>query len=1341
MLNPSKSASRRTLAAVVCALAATLALTATPALAAVSHVYLPGPSGELTKGLPRPLAMAVDPSKIPGEPSELYAVETHGETGNRLAKFNASSGAFVSQFPEAPGLGYFEGVAVAHATGEVYVAAFEGAGVVGVFNAAGTLQKVWRGTETAGGGFGNFGSGGYESRVAVDNSTNLETTGDVYVVSQGGPVDVFKPGAGGSEETKPVAEITGVSPSEPFHNPTAVAVDEANGDVLVVEGRRNVVDVFKPTVLGEYEFVRQIAGTPTGLFPGEVRGVVAAGGAGNGEIYVTVANLNVPADQFVEQFSAEGVYLGRLEGISPSEPFSGPRSVAVDPSTGDVIVTDTSAVDVFGPDLIIPDVMTEPATEVEPRSAMLNGTVNALEAQAGGPATCEFVWGETRALGRTQKCAQTTIEGSAPVAVSAQLAGLAPDTTYFYLLQASDKNGSNQGEAGQVHQFTTPGASIESESVTGVTNDSVSFQVTIEPNNAPVTYYFQYVEAAGYEASASNPYAAGKTTAVASVAAGKAPVEVAQLVQGLSANTVYHYRVVVVSELSFGAETFDGADATFTTPATGEFVLPDRRQWQMVSPPQKLGVLIEPIAPSGNGSVVQAAADGHAMTYVTDAPTETGPAGYDNFVQVLSTRGLDGWESKDLTVPHTIFTTLSIGEGQEYRLFSQDLSQAAVQPFGAFVPCVNGKGEPQACISPEASEQTPFLEDTTSALFTPLVTGCPASGACRKPVEEHENVPPGTVFGGGEFCRNLLCGPGFGGATPDFSHIILDGSGLTSTPTPEGATYEWIAGAPPAQQLRLVSLLPPNATGEVLPAGQPPTGSRTAISSDGSRVVWEAGGARRSHLYLRENATQPQSNTEGERCTEPAKACTVQLDAGLSGFPAFQTASSDGSRVFFIENVSELYEYEVGHGPAVKIASGLPGGLVIGASEDGAYVYFVSDEVLATGAVSGACRSLGGTLEERDHATCNLYVRHEGVTRLVAVLMGADDPTWGFNGLKQLTARVSPDGRWLAFMSQRSLTGYDNRDAVSGHPDEEVFLYHAPEDFSSGSGSLVCASCNPTGQRPHGVEYGVNGNGAVPAMPLAGGDRTWEGTTWLAANIPGWTPYTLSEAIYQSRYLSNSGRLFFNSSDALVPEDVNGTGDVYEYEPAGVGPTGAACGPGAGDGSEVFMPEREAGPGVVSPAGCVALISSGSSAQESAFLDASENGSDVFFLTSAKLAPEDTDNALDVYDAHECTAESPCPAPVGAPPPCDTEASCKAAPTPQPQIYGPPSTATFSGPGNLAAPPGGRASNPPAKPKPTKCKRGFVKKKVKKKERCVKQKKPKHSKAKKSAHADRRAGR
>jgi hypothetical protein len=64
---------------------------------------------------------------------------------------------------------------------------------------------------------------------------------------------------------------------------------------------------------------------------------------------------------------------------------------------------------------------------------------------------------------------------------------------------------------------------------------------------------------------------------------------------------------------------------------------------------------------------------------------------------------------------------------------------------------------------------------------------------------------------------------------------------------------------------------------------------------------------------------------------------------------------------------------------------------------------------------------------------------------------------------------------------------------------------------------------------------------------------------------------------------------------------------------------------------------------------------------------------------------QDYDTAYDVYDAHECTSAAPCfPTPAALPPSCETGDSCKPAPTPQPTIYGAPSSETFSGPGNVS---------------------------------------------------------
>ena len=98
--------------------------------------------------------------------------------------------------------------------------------------------------------------------------------------------------------------------------------------------------------------------------------------------------------------------------------------------------------------------------------------------------------------------------------------------------------------------------------------------------------------------------------------------------------------------------------------------------------------------------------------------------------------------------------------------------------------------------------------------------------------------------------------------------------------------------------------------------------------------------------------------------------------------------------------------------------------------------------------------------------------------------------------------------------------------------------------------------------------------------------------------------------------------------------------------------------------------------------GCVGLISSGVSGEESAFFDASENGDDVFFVTAAKLVSADYDNSFDVYDAHVCGAESVgCVSEPVSSPPCSSGDSCKAAPGPQPEIFGPAPSATFSGRG------------------------------------------------------------
>ena len=195
------------------------------------------------------------------------------------------------------------------------------------------------------------------------------------------------------------------------------------------------------------------------------------------------------------------------------------------------------------------------------------------------------------------------------------------------------------------------------------------------------------------------------------------------------------------------------------------------------------------------------------------------------------------------------------------------------------------------------------------------------------------------------------------------------------------------------------------------------------------------------------------------------------------------------------------------------------------------------------------------------------------------------------------SARLSADGTVLAFLSAASIGGYDNTDAETGLPDTEVYLYDSAAD------SLLCASCNPTGERPTGF-----------------------------ASIPG-ALVNGTTAAYRPRVLSADGRrLFFDSGDALLKGDTNSAPDVYQWEAAGEG-------------------------GCTDTLGCLAPISGGRGGG-GLFLDASADGDDAYFLTGDSLVGADP-GSIDAYDAR---VGGGLPEPE-APIPCNGDA-CQALPSP-----------------------------------------------------------------------------
>jgi hypothetical protein len=1160
--------------------------------------------------------------------------------------------------------------------------------------------------------------------VAVDSAG-----GDIYVVSVGS-VDEFDFSGAFVDETHTFV-TSSTAPNDSVGFPTSVAVNAA-GAMYVNDQFQNVVNVLGPNV----------------LVPG-VGGEAATGVSDNAaSLHGTVnpEGTEVVSCEFEYRTAAEPEYGHHSMACSPGTPYTGSANVPVEAMLSNLeanttyyyrLVASNAKGATGGPGYGPEESFKTPAPpNVEGVSAEVNSTEKVGQSTAtlhasidpdGSSTTYTFEYGETTSYGTSipfPPGTGTVGSGEAFLPVTAELSGLKIGTTYHYRVSASNIYGT---VLSRDQTFSTlPAVLIESESVSDVVATSATLEAQIDPLGVSATCELQYVSDASFR---STGYQAAVTVPCpAALGEGEVGVPTSVHLQSFTADTIYHYRAIATSSLGTSVV---GEDHTFTTQRSGESVLlPDGRQWELVSPPHKHGALIQGLAYS---VATQAAVDGGAMSYFAIGATEPGAQGQAEGAQVLSTRGATGWSSQDIATPHTGPVGTGGFRAGEYLFFSEDLSRSlaeSTEPAGQFSPLTSCTAT--GCVPesfPEATEITPYVRHNStcgsdvSSCYEPLLTG--AAG--------YADVPPGVEFGASIGNRSEE----FVGAAPDLNSAVLQSDkGLTPGAPRQQELYEWSAGAPAAERLKLVSVLPKSEGGGAFAEqggvdlggydNHMGSGWRP-VSANGSRVFWTLDNQHR--LYMR----------------DIAKGETIRLDPSSAGSgAAFQAASSDGSKVFFTD-AGNLYVCEIvekAGKDACKLtdltptSNGQPAGvqqLMPGTSDDGSVSYFVANGVLSS--VENGERAVPGG--------DNLYmVQHAGtkwVTTFIATLSQTDERDWSNKGptfftTGQLSARVSPSGHYLAFMSNRPLTGYDNNDALTGQPDEEVYLYDAG---SGGAGSLVCASCNPTGARPVGVEVGQftnvgagNGN-YVDILGSSGIEPAYNEKTGIAANVPGGNEVDqLEGSLYQPRYLSDSGRLFFNSSDALVPQDVNGQEDVYEFEPEGIeSPEGEVeCSEGTSSGSAVYVPREH---------GCVGLISSGTSSQESGFLDASETGGDVFFATSSKLVPADFDTAVDVYDAHECPSQAPCfPVSPSSPPACDNAESCRVAPLPQPGIFGSPSSATFSGAGNVASSPPAALVKP--KTKVVKCKKGLVKNK--KKNKCVRRRKAK-KRAKKFAHTNRRARR
>src|SRR6185312_8241219 len=191
-------------------------------------------------------------------------------------------------------------------------------------------------------------------------------------------------------------------------------------------------------------------------------------------------------------------------------------------------------------------------------------------------------------------------------------------------------------------------------------------------------------------------------------------------------------------------------------------------------------------------------------------------------------------------------------------------------------------------------------------------------------------------------------------------------------------------------------------------------------SDDGTRVVWQGEGG----LFTRDMQSGETAQVDAE-----------QGGSGPAGGGRFLAASSDGLRVFFTDAneltsgapEGGLFMFDVADGRLTDLTPGATAAQAqsfFGANEEGTSLYEVSSAVLTAAPSSqGQVATAGAN---------NLYLLREapgGAWQATFVADGAEEGLTGNNlndhaPLASQDLRVSPSGRYLAFMSQQSLTGY-----------------------------------------------------------------------------------------------------------------------------------------------------------------------------------------------------------------------------------------------------------------------------------------------------------------------------
>ena len=829
-------------------------------------------------------------------------------------------------------------------------------------------------------------------------------------------------------------------------------------------------------------------------------------------------------------------------------------------------------------------------------------------------------------------------EGTIPAAegdtafhpVAADLIGLSAARSYYVRLVARNAHGS---VTSGIESFETSGPPVVTTFATHAFQGEVLDVLgTVEPHGFDAHYHFEYVTQEHFQTEGFAN--AAKTPELDAGGGGSDESEgkftsmiVAQALADLQAGDTYHYRIVATNTAPGNPVNY-GQDQTLTVPR------------QPAPPPTSCPNEAFRIGPSAS------LPDCRAYEQVTPVAKSA----YNLFSHAGTVDELTPVDDGERVALKTL-AQLGPNPGSE--------SGAAAHGVGVgYVLSRTAEGWKLATVYPSEPGHTGYDAEifspdlaqvgVGSSNFTTFYEHAGGLGMLiGAPGGPYRTVADVSVDDG--FVKSQEApGSEFFGADASFSHVILSSIDHSLAPAAAASVehaanlYDYSGG-----QLSLVNVTNAgslaSSCGAVLGYGKGIEGdfADNAVSGDGSMVFF--------------TSPDPHPDASGASCNEPPQlymrdgGVTTEISAPEPGWVdpggpqpvIYRGASTDGSRVFFTTTAEltkddegihdeELYEYDtqtakltrISHGASGMSAAGVDGAVAghpVVISTDGSTVYFQATGQLTPEAPRNTPAGGANNLYRYDTAT--------GAISYVATL--------GPAAVSRVVNEATPDGRFLLFES----LGVLGADAPGG---EQLYRY------DSTNHSLTCVSC---AEHTHGEVMMAEQTGAEVLTP---------------------------DLVPRVRAISDDGSfVFFATTAALAPKDINEAEDVYEWHE-----------------------------------GIVTLLSGGRSPHGSEFLGEAANGRDVFFSSNEQLAPSDTDDQGQAYDARIDGGFAPPPPAVA---PCEGDA-CSTPFAPPSDLT--PASSTFLGAGNLqgeAAPE--VKSAPKAKAKAKAKKRRFKAKKRKRKSR------------------------